>query len=178
MNYSEGIIMSISSADFNKSNNILFRAKIVHSGFDKEKISKSLDVPEGTQGFDQGLRDADVIDVNNNGKGDADVRYGTLQSSMFYSEPVLAADFESIEKAAGEKHTEIITEKDMSDLQVKDQGLTINDYFYREFTPVDTHFRSLNDLVHNLKPGVEDAQWAIDAKNREFLIYRPFGEQQ
>jgi hypothetical protein len=165
--------MSISSADFRRDNQILFQTKIVHQGWDKDHISKCLDIDKDSPALQSEFKDADVIDINKDGRGNTSENYGILQSDMFFTEPVLADGYENIKKAAEQRGDEVVTRETAGDVKMKDQGVIVSEGFYQSIHASESYIRSLDNLVHDLAPKEENAKWAIDTTTQEFMIFKP-----
>ncbi len=168
---------NITSAEFNRQNNVIFRAKI-------GKLLDSMKGPAKLTGKDidklkyDGF-DLDYIDVNSNGRADFNASQSEYVTRITYfdvTEPILSKPYQPFKEAAERRNIEILKSDKLSDLEVnglylstkrpsslKDRAL---------FGVYSKDSRPLSEAVKDIDP-LAGNNWAIDVTRDEFVIYEP-----
>ena len=157
---------SINAESFRSNNRILFSTKIVHDHMNWKS-------PKGTR--ETHTNEGDYIDLNKNDAIDrkqfaGEVGWFNYQYCGKMLEPSLAVPLSTLKSAAQERNTEIITQDDANDFGVTYQAFDTERRGDREFV---YDRKNLGDFARELAPLDQDAKWAIDLKNDEFIIFKP-----
>lgn len=149
-------INKISSNNFRANNKILFEAKI------RDNI---------------GCVDGDFVDLNNNGDADYEVKKAGLFGGKLkfnFTEPFLVEPYSKIENFAKANETEIITQDNIKNVNIKDRWGIYENREYPLFRKAgEDNVRSISELVQKESPFTPDAKWAFDTKKQSFIIYEP-----
>lgn len=163
--------MKLTSSQFRQNNTVLFKANL--GFFIDSTITKA--------GGDYGLWEADhYIDTNQNGQVDISVskERGVLRSAWQtkIEDPILVGGMESLRSSAKTAdESEVITPDNSREHFIEDvtchTKFTLGNYKGSSFER--TNRRSLTQLSREILPSRPDAQWAVDLKTGEYMIFEP-----
>lgn len=117
--------------------------------------------------------DADVIDLDQSGRGE----YHTAPGKMFhdtcvYTEPVLVDDLTRLRSLARRTGGQFVTRRDYPFAQVATRVVSVASSMLGEDEVFDSAPQTISRLVDRRYPGETGVPWAIDAREREFYIFK------
>lgn len=157
--------MPISRADFDRSNQVLFSAKIVHTN------GWHVSLAEGGYWIGAG----DIVDINKNGQADTTAQPdGIMRTRRMFTEPALAVPFQQIVDVTKAKNQgEVVTHDELMGVMVEDFGVSFGATAFQRDYLVHNNPRSIASIIAQVDPIDRDARCAIDVNTNEFMIYRP-----